>query len=331
MILLLGASGTFGKAFAVELRRRGHSFIPLTRQAFDYTRFDYLFDYLRTMTPAFLINAAGCPVPADDMGGGPSREQGMLANALLPQMIARVCLMTRIPWAHLSSGSIYTGAKIMEDNQWRVETDLSREPVRRLFQSHPENFRGFTELDEPNLSFRSSPGNFFSATKALAEEAIRGIGQCYIWRPRLVFSDSAEPASFLSQFQRWTRIPDTIDSLSHLEDCVRACLDLWERRAPFGIYNVTNPGAVTTRHIAELMQRILKPSRPFEFWTDEENRHRLEGKPPPSHCILDSSKLLAAGVKMRALPEALEEALRKIRKAERMARKTSATSPSSQA
>src|SRR5208282_71244 len=100
MILLLGASGYFGKTFAGELRRRGHSFIPLTRQAFDYTRFDFLFDYLRTMKPAFVINAAG-------YGGGPGerpedvdREIAMSANALLPQMIARVCLMTKTPWGH---------------------------------------------------------------------------------------------------------------------------------------------------------------------------------------------------------------------------------------
>ena len=97
MIVLLGSSGYFGRAFAAELRRRGQSFIPLTRTAFDYTRFDYLFDYLRTMRPLFLINAAGyCCRPEED-GLEAAREQAMLANALLPQMIARVCLMTRTP------------------------------------------------------------------------------------------------------------------------------------------------------------------------------------------------------------------------------------------
>ena len=58
MILLLGASGYYGRAFASELRRRGQSFIPLTRKTFDYTRFDFLFDYLRRTKPVFLINAA---------------------------------------------------------------------------------------------------------------------------------------------------------------------------------------------------------------------------------------------------------------------------------
>src|SRR6266851_1206595 len=35
MILLLGATGYFGRAFASELRRRRSNYIPLSRQAFD--------------------------------------------------------------------------------------------------------------------------------------------------------------------------------------------------------------------------------------------------------------------------------------------------------
>ena len=78
MILLLGASGYIGRAFASELRRRGHSFIPLTRRAFDYSRFDFLFDYLRTMKPVFLINAASYSGAADGsvLRGGAGKNDG---------------------------------------------------------------------------------------------------------------------------------------------------------------------------------------------------------------------------------------------------------------
>ena len=317
MVLLLGASGYFGTAFAGELRRRGHSFIPLTRQAFDYTRFDYLFDYLRTMKPVFVINASGyCGRPEED-GLEAMRENAMLANALLPQMIARVCLMTKTPWGHLSSGSIYCGAKIIEEGKARVERDLSRPGVRELFERQPENFLGFTELDEPNFSFRCPPCSFYSGTKALAEEAIRDIGQSYIWRPRLAFNNQDQPCNFLWQFQRETRPCDTIDSLSQTEDCVRACLDLWELRAPFGIYNVTNRGAVTARQMAQMMQRAFKLPRPLDFRREPEEPARAGGKAPQSHCILDVAKLLAAGGKMRSLEEALEDTFNKARLAAR--------------
>ena len=114
MILLLGASGYVGQAFSAELRRRRWSFIPLTRRAFDYTSFDILFDYVRKMRPEFIINAAGyAPNPNVDACES-AREEVLCANALLPQTIARACLMTNTPWGHVSSGSIYTGAKVAE-------------------------------------------------------------------------------------------------------------------------------------------------------------------------------------------------------------------------
>ena len=96
----------------------------------------------------------------------------------------------------------------------------------------------------------------------------------------------------------------------------RACLDLWERRAPFGIYNVTNPGFVTTRQVVGLIEKILKPARKFEFWENDEEFYRVAAKTPRSNCVLDVSKLLAAGVKIRPVEEALEDSLQKLAKPE---------------
>jgi UDP-glucose 4,6-dehydratase len=313
MVVLLGSSGFFGRAFAAELRRRGQSFIPLARRTFDYTRFDYLFDYLRAMKPEFLINASGFSCRPEEDGLEAAREQAMLANALLPQMIARVCLMTKTPWGHLSTGSIYTGAKITEHGQTRVEKDLSSPGLLEKFGKQPEIFSGFNERDEPNFCFRHPPCNFHSGTKALAEEAVREIGRSYMWRPRLAFSERDDPRNFLWQFQRDPRPDDTIDSMSHAGDCVRACLDLWKIGAPFGIYNVTNPGAITARQLAAMMCRAGLTPRLMDSRAVEEDPALAGGKPPQSHCILDVSKLLAAGVKMRSLEEAWDDALQRAR------------------
>jgi dTDP-4-dehydrorhamnose reductase len=311
MILLLGASGYIGRAFASELRRRGHSFIPLTRRAFDYTRFDFLFDYLRTMRPGFLINAAGYGGNLDGEIPEGEREKMMTANAILPQMIARVCLMTKTPWGHVSSGTIYSGAKVQANQSVAVERDLGNPDLLDLFAAHPERFRGFTELDEPNFTFHSAPCNFFSGTKALAEEAIRDVGQSYIWRLRLAFNERDEPCNWLCRLQAQPEISDNINSLSHLEDCVKACLDLWEIRAPFDIYNVINPGAMTTRRMSEELQRVLKVQSPPVVVTDR------TPKVPRSNCILDPGKLIKAGVKLRPVTEAFEDCLDRLRLASR--------------
>jgi UDP-glucose 4,6-dehydratase len=173
-----------------------------------------------------------------------------------------------------------------------------------LFATQPEKFLGFTETDAPNFSFRSESCSFYSGTKALAEEAIRDLGQSYLWRLRLPFNEKEEPCNWLWQMQRQAEVHDTINSFSHLEDCVKACLDLWEMRAPFGIYNVTNPGALSTGHVAQEVRRVLRTPVQVSTGGDE---------PAQPSCILDSGKLLRAGVKLRPVEEALEDCLDRLR------------------
>ena len=83
-----------------------------------------------------------------------------------------------------------------------------------------------------------------------------------------------------------------------------------ERRAPFGLYNVTNPGGISTRQIVEKIERLLKPARPFEFFADDNQFYTTGVKAPRSNCILDTTKLLATGVEMRSVDVAFEAALR---------------------
>ena len=59
MILLLGANGYFGQAFASVLQARGLEFSAPSRSERDYTRFSELTNLLRETKAEFLINAAG--------------------------------------------------------------------------------------------------------------------------------------------------------------------------------------------------------------------------------------------------------------------------------
>jgi len=309
MILLLGASTYIGQAFARALRRRKDSFIPLSKNAFDYTRFEFLFDYVRKIRPKLIINAAESYLKGNRDPREIDRLEMLQANTFLPQTVARVCGTTEIPWAHVSSGSIYTGAKVIDNNGFRIEEDLSRPAVRQLFVDHPERFRGFCELDEPNFSFKSAPCTFYSGTKALAEESLRDQLQVYVWRFRLPFNEEDEPRNFLTQLRDGSIFRDAVNSLSHIDECVAACLDLWERRAPFGTYNVVNPGAVSTQHIVQMIQRTLKSPTRFELLLFDGANSPSEDRELCSDCILDVSKLLGAGIKLRNVHDALGHSL----------------------
>lgn len=310
MILLLGASGYIGEAFAKELQRRNKEFLSLSRKQMDYTRFDLLLGFLKSKRTEFVINAAGYTGKPNVDACELAKADTLAGNTLLPQTIAYACAAAGVPWGHVSSGCIYSGAKIVEGGQVRAEKDMTQPELRGLAEQSPEKIQGFTEADVPNFSFRDMPCSFYSGSKALGEEAISGIGQSYIWRLRIPFDEFDNARNYLSKVQRYSKVYDNVNSVSHRADYVRACVDLWEKRALFGIYNVTNRGFVTTRQVVELIEKILKPKRKFEFWKDDAEFYKQAAKTPRSNCVMDVSKLLAASVKIRDVHEALEDSLK---------------------
>ena len=60
----------------------------------------------------------------------------------------------------------------------------------------------------------------------------------------------------------------------------------------------------------EQIEKFLKPARKFEFWANDEEFYKVAAKTPRSNCVMDVSKLLAAGVKIRGVEEALEDSLK---------------------
>jgi UDP-glucose 4,6-dehydratase len=310
MILLLGASGYIGEAFTRELQQRGKDFVALSRKQVDYTRFDLLLEFLKSKKPEFVINSAGYTGKPNVDACELDKAGTLVGNVLLPQTIAHACAAANIPWGHVSSGCIFSGAKIIENGKTRPEKDLTKSELRSLVEKSPEKIRGFTETDTPNFSFRDLPCSFYSGSKALGEEAIANIGQSYVWRLRIPFDEFDNARNYLSKVQRYAKVYDNVNSISHRADFVRACLDLWDKRAAFGIYNVTNPGFVTTKHVVQLIEKYLKPPKKFEFWSSDEEFYKVAAKTPRSNCVMDVSKLLAAGVKVRDVEEALEDSLK---------------------
>jgi dTDP-4-dehydrorhamnose reductase len=306
VIILLGASGYFGQAFEQELLRRRWPYRPVSRKETDYTRFDSLLQLLRDTKASFVVNAAGFTGRPNVDACEIARAETLAGNTLLPLTVAHACVAAGIPWGHVSSGCIYSGAYV----ESRLEPDLSQPHLKSLAETSPKLFRGFTEADEPNFSFRHPPCSFYSGTKALAEEAIAGVGQNYCWRVRLPFDHLDNSRNYISKLLRYPKLYDNVNSLSHRLECVSACLDLWDRRAPFGIYNVTNPGFLPTRQVVAHIERILRPPRTFEFWANDDEFYQFAAKAPRSNCILDVSKLLGTGIKMRSAQDALVHALR---------------------
>ena len=70
-----------------------------------------------------------------------------------------------------------------------------------------------------------------------------------------------------------------------------------------------NPGYISTREVVEKIRKLLKPDWKAQFWQSDDEFYRFGAVTPRSNCILDTTKILKAGIKIRPVAEALAEAL----------------------
>lgn len=299
MILLLGSSGYVGQAMSKVLGISNCEMVGVSRVEVDYTSKNALSELVSSSNVSFVMNCAGYTgkpnVDACELDKGNCLD----GNAVLPGVIREVCEDAGIPWGHVSSGCIFSGER--------------------------PGGGGWREDDAPNFSFRKPPCSFYSGTKALGEEVLgwqetdRNVDWTgwehesepsgYVWRLRIPFNEVDGSRNYLSKVQRYERLLEARNSLSHLNDFVKACLNCVEKRVPFGIYNVTNPGSVTTSEVVEIIKKKGVSDKSFSFFDSEEEFMGKAAKTPRSNCVLDSSKLANVGIKMRPVEEALENAL----------------------
>ncbi|MGA3006316.1 MAG: sugar nucleotide-binding protein [Opitutaceae bacterium] len=284
MIYLLGGSGYVGHAYQALLTSRGIPFRNLRRADLDYAQPALLAAALKHDKPEFLINAAGYTGKPNVDACELHKAECLLGNAVLPGLIAQACAEAGVAWGHVSSGCIYNGARA--------------------------DGHGFTEEDPPNFSFRSPPCSFYSGTKALGEEVLAGRPNLYIWRLRIPFDHVENPRNYLTKLMRYQRLLEATNSISQLHEFVAATFACWEKRVPFGTYNVTNPGRVTTHEVAALIKQSGLCRKEFAFFKDEDEFMHVAAKTPRSNCVTDSSKLASVGIKLTEVHAAIEQALR---------------------
>jgi dTDP-4-dehydrorhamnose reductase len=309
MIALLGASGYVGQALSEAMSRRAMPFLAVARAEVDYASPSEFRNFLGRARPTFVINAAGFTGKPNVDACETRRAETLAGNSLLPLALAMACAEANIPLGQVSSGCIYSGSLVERDGTWTAEKDVNLPEVRRLALEAPHRLRGFDESMSPNFSFRDGPCSFYSGSKALGEEAIAGIGDHYVWRLRIPFNHYDGPRNYLSKLIRYERVYDALNSLSHLDDFAEACLDCIVQKVPFGTYNVVNPGFVSAREVVDKIRLRFKLSREFSYWAGDQEFYRVGATALRSNCLLDSGKLLRAGVRLRSVGDALDDAL----------------------
>jgi dTDP-4-dehydrorhamnose reductase len=285
--VILGSSGYLGSHLVRCIEGIGFTVHGLSRKDVDYSNVDHLSAWIHEVKPTFLINAAGFTGKPNVDACESAKYESLEGNAVLPGIIREVCEDLKIPWGHISSGCIYSGRRA--------------------------DGEGWTEEDEPNFSFRSPPCSFYSGTKALGEEVLEGAENCFVWRLRIPFNHEPSPRNYLQKLLNYENLLEAENSVSHLEEFCQKCIDCFTKDVEPGIYNMTNPGSITTSQVTEWMIKEGLTDKKFNFFDSEEEFMTKAAVVPRSNCVLDTTKAERAGIAMRPVEEAMIDSIRKMR------------------
>lgn len=281
MILLLGATGYVGRAFEKYFKSNDIDFLTHS------VRFPLNVNELRNIClrnkVSTIYNCAayvGKPnVDACEL----NKDAALMANALLPQQLLKVCNDYAIYLMHVSSGCIFT-----DDN-----CDQALPPARE-----------FTERDAPNFCFDASKYSWYSGTKALGEHLIKKNYDATIVRLRIPFNAENDERNYISKIIKYPVLLNATNSFSQLNEFVAAAHNL-ERQG--GIFNVTQPGYLTTKQVVEmLVERNLVCDKLYFKNIEDFNKTVAT---PRSNCVLDSSLAIRKGIKLTPIEDAMQQAI----------------------
>lgn len=151
-------------------------------------------------------------------------------------------------------------------------------------EAHPIGGKKFTETDPPNFT-----GSFYSLTKGLVEQMVRETyNNVCVLRLRMPISDDLNPRNFITKISRYAKVVNIPNSMTILTDMLPISLKAAQRKLT-GVYNFTNPGAISHNQVLDLYKKYINPEFKYTNFTEEEQNLILKAK--RSNNELDTTKL----------------------------------------
>jgi len=216
---------------------------------------------LRRVKPTHVLNCAGCTGRPNVDWCEDHKEETIRSNVIGTLNLADCCDMEGIHNTVFATGCIYT-----------------------YDEKHPIGGPGYTETDRGNFN-----GSFYSETKAHVEEVMKYYKNCLILRLRMPVSDDLHPRNFVTKIAKYERVVDIPNSNSILHDLLPAAILMAEHKDT-GIYNFTNPGAISHNEVLSLFKEYVRPGFTWKNFTLEEQSKVI--KAGRSNCMLETTKLV---------------------------------------
>jgi len=110
-----------------------------------------------------------------------------------------------------------------------------------------------------------------------------------ILRLRMPVSDDLHSRSFVTKITKYEHVVDIPNSNTILHDLLPAAILLAEHNET-GVYNFTNPGAISHNEVLTLFKQYVRPSFTWKNFSLEDQSKVI--KAGRSNCKLDTTKLI---------------------------------------
>jgi UDP-glucose 4,6-dehydratase len=283
MIILFGSNGYIGSEFKKQLTElKLPVFYWPNSHKTTFQDLEKWYEEASFPLIGAVINAAGYTGKPNVDACELNKEDTLHGNVIWPQILTDWCALNDISLGHVSSGCIYQGRR--------------------------EDGNPFTEEDEPNFTWTKNKGSFYSGTKAIGETVVSKWEKSYIWRLRIPFEENNNPRNYLTKMIKYEKLLQAENSISNKQEFVSACIQTITKKVPYGIYNITNTGYLTTDKLVEKLKNTIAKDKQFKL-IDEKELYSGIATAKRSNCVMDNSKLLSTGITMRTVDEAIDYCL----------------------
>ncbi|QIW95341.1 hypothetical protein AMS68_000859 [Peltaster fructicola] len=260
--LIFGEGGWIAGLLADLMRSQGRD-VHTTRARMEDMH--QIQDALDQIKPTRVINCAGKTGRPNVDWCEDNRAATVRSNVIGTLMLADLCEQRGIHCTILATGCLFT-------SQYT--------PDKKHLTSTP-----FTEDSKANFS-----GSFYSFTKAMVEEIARNTyPDCLVLRLRMPVSDDLHSRSFVTKITKYAKVVDVPNSHSILHELL-PLVALMSEQKETGVYNFTNPGAISHNEVLTLYRDIIDPTYKWQNFTLEEQAKVI--KADRSNCELDGTKLM---------------------------------------
>ena len=254
--LIWGGKGWIGSMIEELLKEEGHDVMIARARLEDYVGIK---KELEEKKPNFVLNCAGITGRPTVDWCESNKEETVLVNSVGVVNLAHACWRCGIHMTNYATGCIYC---------YTEERPIGSK---------------FSELDRPN--FR---GSTYSVSKVLGEELLAAYENVLTLRIRMPISGDLNPKSLVSKLSKYNKLVDIPNSVTILPELLPISIKLTIDRKK-GIYNFTNPGAISHNEIMTLYKKHIDSNFTWENFTEEEQNAILKSK--RSNCELDTTKL----------------------------------------